>query len=80
MEHLQPLIQCGASPRASIFLAVAAKAHAFLQGRAYVTPQDIKSIAPEVLRHRVIPTYEAEAQEITSDQIVQQILNQVQVP
>mgnify|MGYP003797722365 FL=1 len=80
LEHLQPLIQCGASPRASIFLAVAAKAHAFLQGRAYVTPQDIKSIAPEVLRHRVIPTYEAEAQEITSDQIVQQILNQVQVP
>src|SRR5439155_1540479 len=61
---LGPLIQYGASPRATLYLTLAAKAHAFLQGRGYVTPQDVKSIGPDVLRHRVIVTYEAEAEEV----------------
>ncbi len=74
------LIQFGASPRATIFLTLAAKAWALLQGRSYVTPEDIKSIGPDVLRHRIILTYEAEAQAITSDAIVQKIFNTVPVP
>jgi len=74
------LIRYGASPRATIFLAQAAKAHALLAGRGYVTPQDVKSIAPDILRHRVIVTYEAEAEEKTSDDIVKQILDNVEVP
>jgi MoxR-like ATPase len=74
------LIEFGASPRASIALAMAARAQAFLEGRAYVTPHDVKSIAMEVLRHRVIVSYEAEAREITSDQLVQRILDQLPVP
>ena len=61
-------------------LAVAARAHAFLQGRGYVTPQDVKSIAPDVLRHRVIPSFEAEAEELTSDKIVAILLNELPVP
>ena len=64
------LIQFGASPRATIYLTVAAKAWALLQGRAYVTPEDIKSIGPDVLRHRIILTYEAEAQAVTSDDLI----------
>jgi MoxR-like ATPase len=74
------LIRYGASPRATIFLANAAKASALLEGRGYVTPQDVKSIAPDILRHRVIVTYEAEAEEKTSDDIVKQILDNVEVP
>ncbi len=73
-------IQFGASPRATIFLTLAAKAWALLQGRAYVTPEDVKSIGPDVLRHRVILTYEAEAQAVTTDALVRQILNTVPVP
>jgi MoxR-like ATPase len=74
------LIRYGASPRATIFLAHAAKANALLSGRGYVTPQDVKSIASDILRHRVIVTYEAEAEEKSSDDIVKQILDNVEVP
>ncbi|MDX2114625.1 MAG: AAA family ATPase [Planctomycetota bacterium] len=74
------LIEFGASPRATISLSVAARAHAFLDGRGYVTPQDVKSIAPDVLRHRIIPTYEAEAEGLTSDDIVRRVLEGVPVP
>ena len=74
------LIQYGASPRATIFLTMAARAHALLQGRGYVTPQDVKSIGMDVLRHRVIISYEAEAEEKTSEDIVQQIFDTVPVP
>jgi len=73
-------IQYGASPRATIFLSLAARAYAFLHGRAYVTPQDVKSIAPLVLRHRIIPTYEAEAEDITTDHIITRIFDAVPVP
>jgi MoxR-like ATPase len=77
---LAPLIEYGASPRATLFLTLAAKAHAFLQGRGYVTPQDVKSIGPDVLRHRVIVTYEAEAEEIDADEVVKRIFDGVPVP
>lgn len=73
-------IQYGASPRATINLALASKAQAFLQGRGYVTPQDVKSLAPEVLRHRVAVSYEAEAEGLTSEDIVQKILDTLPVP
>jgi MoxR-like ATPase len=78
--ELKHFIQYGASPRATIYLTIAAKAWALLQGRAYVTPEDIKSIGPDVLRHRIILTYEAEAQAVTSDSIIQKIFNAVPVP
>jgi MoxR-like ATPase len=77
---LKPLIEYGASPRATLYLTLAAKAHAFLQGRGYVTPQDVKSIGPDVLRHRVIVTYEAEAEEIDADEVVRRIFDGVPVP
>lgn len=80
LTELKPLIQCGASPRASINLCLAARANAFLAGRGYVTPQDVKDIAMEVLRHRVLITYEAEAEEMTSDDIVKKVLESVPVP
>lgn len=80
LSELDGLIAYGASPRASIALVIAARARAFLQGRGYVSPEDIKRIAPDVLRHRVIPTYEAEAEEITSTDIVMNILDRVEVP
>ena len=80
LSDLRHLIAFGASPRASIYLIAAARAHAFLRGRGYVTPEDIKGMAPDILRHRVITTYEAEAEEITSADIVQRILNHVDVP
>ncbi len=73
-------VQFGASPRATIFLSLAARAHAFLQGRAYVTPQDIKTVAPDVLRHRILLTYEAEAEDITTEQIITHIFDSVEVP
>jgi len=80
LSDLNTLIHYGASPRASIYMIDAARAHAFLQGRGFVTPEDIKQIAPDVLRHRVIVTYEAEAENISSDHIVRRILNHTDVP
>ena len=77
---LKDLIQLGASPRATIALTLASKAHAFIKGRGYVTPQDIKSIAMDALRHRVAVTYEAEAEEKTSENIIQTILDTLPVP
>ncbi len=77
---IEGLIQYGASPRASIYLAQAAKAYAFLQGRGYVIPQDIKSIGTDVLRHRVILSYEAEAEDLCSDDIIARIFDNVEVP
>ena len=73
-------INYGASPRATIYLAVAAKAHAFVQQRGYVTPQDVKSIGPDVLRHRVIVSYEAEAEDKTSEDIIKTIFDSIEVP
>jgi MoxR-like ATPase len=75
-----PYIQYGASPRATIFLVRAARAQAFLDGRGYVTPQDLKSIGPDVLRHRIAITYEAEAEEITSEKLIQRIFDTLKVP
>lgn len=80
LENLKPLIAYGASPRASIMLTLCSKAHAFLQGRGYVTPDDVKQIGADVLRHRVLVTYEAEAEEITSEDIVKKIFDQIEVP
>ena len=80
LEDLVPLIEFGASPRATIALAQASRAHAFLRGRAFVTPDDIKAIAPDVLRHRVLTTFEAEAEEVTSDEIVSRVLAKVESP
>ncbi len=77
---LANLISYGASPRATIFLAVAAKAHAFVQQRGYVTPQDVKSIGLDVLRHRVIVSYEAEAEDKTSEDVIQAIFDSIEVP
>jgi MoxR-like ATPase len=77
---LAPFIQYGASPRATLYLTLAAKAHAFLQNRGYVTPQDVKSIGPDVLRHRVIVTYEAEAEDVTADTIVGRLFDGLPVP
>ncbi|HBJ31997.1 MAG TPA: ATPase, partial [Dehalococcoidia bacterium] len=80
LHDLKPLIAYGASPRASIYLITAARAHAFLRGRGYVAPEDVKQLAGDVLRHRVITTYEAEAESITSTDLVQRILDSVEVP
>jgi MoxR-like ATPase len=80
LSELVPLIEYGASPRATIFLAQASRAHAFLRGRNFVTPDDVKAIAPDVLRHRVLTTYEAEAEEVTSDDIVARILAAIESP
>jgi MoxR-like ATPase len=73
-------LRYGASPRATIALTIGARAHAFLQGRGYVTPQDVKSIAPDILRHRIIVSYEAEAEELTSEMIIDKILSAIPVP
>ncbi|OPX35905.1 ATPase [candidate division KSB1 bacterium 4484_188] len=80
LKDLAPLIAFGASPRASINLKLAAKAHAFLRRRGFVTPEDIKAIGLDVLRHRIIVTYEAEAEEVTSEDVVRRVLNQIEVP
>ncbi len=80
LEKLEKLIDYGASPRASIYLAQAAKVQAFMSGRGYVTPQDIKTIGPDVLRHRILVSYEAEARDLTSDDLIQEIFNTVDVP
>ncbi|MEM9292954.1 MAG: MoxR family ATPase [Acidobacteriota bacterium] len=80
LQKLERLIELGASPRATIYLARAARVQAFLAGRSYVTPQDVKTIGADVLRHRVLLTYEAEAQKLSSDDLVQEIFNTVDVP
>lgn len=80
LGDLNTLISYGASPRASIYLVTASRAHAFLKGRGFVTPEDIKQIAPDILRHRIITSYEAEAESINSDHIVQRILDHTDVP
>ncbi len=80
LPELGPLIEYGASPRASIYLAVGARAHAYLRGRGYVLPEDVKAIGPDVLRHRIITSYEAEAEDVTSDDIVARIFEAVNVP
>jgi len=78
--ELAPMIQYGASPRASIWLGMAARAHAFISGRGYVTPQDVKTMAPDILRHRVILSYEAEAEEKTTDDLIGVLLERIEVP
>ena len=80
LEKIAPMISYGASPRASINLALAAKAHAFIKRRGYVIPEDVRAISLDVLRHRVAVTYEAEAEEVTSESVVREILNHIEVP
>ena len=80
LDELADFLEYGASPRASIFLNQAARAHAFLKHRGYVTPEDVKSIGPDVLRHRLVLTYEAEAEEVTTEDIIQRLFDQIEVP
>ena len=80
LKELVGRIHYGASPRATIWLTLAARANAFLEGRGFVTPSDIKRVAHDVLRHRVIPTYEADAEGLTSDKLVARVLETVPVP
>jgi MoxR-like ATPase len=80
LANITPLIQYGASPRASIYLALCARAQAYLQGRGYVLPDDVKAVGPDVLRHRIITSFEAEAEEVTSDDIVARVFAAVEVP
>jgi MoxR-like ATPase len=80
LEDIAPLIDYGASPRATIYLAMAARAHAFLRHRGFVTPEDIKALGVDVLRHRIVLSYEAEAEEITSEDIVRQLFEHIEVP
>jgi MoxR-like ATPase len=80
LKDLAPLVEFGASPRATIALNLAARAHAFLRHRGYVTPEDVKATGPDVLRHRLVLTYEADAEEVTSEQIVKRVFEVVEVP
>ena len=80
MKKLASMISYGGSPRASINLALAAKAYAFIKRRGYVIPEDVRAVAPDVLRHRIGLTYEAEAENITTEDIINEILNMVEVP
>ena len=80
LAELKPLIRFGASPRASINLTMAARAMAFLRRRGFVIPEDVKELAADVLRHRIILSYEAEAEELTTDDVIQKILASVEVP
>jgi len=80
LERLKPYLAVGASPRATIFLVKAARAHAFLRGRGYVSPDDVKQVAADVLRHRLVLTFEAEAENIDADALIRQVLSQVKVP
>ena len=80
LDDIEPLIAYGASPRASIFLSKASKAQAFLSRRGYVTPEDVRAIGMDVLRHRVIVTYEAEAEEVAAEDVVRKVLNKIEVP
>jgi len=80
LTDIAGLIEYGSSPRATLYLAMASKAHAFLRGRGYVIPEDVKLIGPDVLRHRIILTYEAEAEEVSTDDIIRQVFEHVKVP
>jgi MoxR-like ATPase len=80
LTDLKPLVAFGGSPRASIALAQAARAHAFLRDRAYVIPEDVRALAPDVLRHRIVLTFEAEAEDVTTDEVVSRVLGAVKVP
>jgi len=80
LEELDALVEFGASPRATIFLAMAARAHAFLRHRGYVSPEDIKAVGVDVLRHRIILTYEAEADEMTSEDVIRKVFDHIEVP
>jgi len=80
LHELAPLVEYGASPRATLCLATCARAHAFLRHRPYVTPDDVKAIAHDVLRHRVVITYEAEAEEITSEDVIRRVFEHIPVP
>ncbi|MFW5968981.1 MAG: AAA family ATPase, partial [Persicimonas sp.] len=80
LDELNDFIEFGASPRATIYLNLAAKAHAFIHRRGYVTPEDIKSVAYDVLRHRVILTFAAEAEEFTPEKVIAEILETIEVP
>jgi MoxR-like ATPase len=80
LKDLGPLIEFGASPRASIALNLAARAHAFLRHRGYVTPEDVKAVGPDVLRHRLVLSYEAEAENVTAEDVVRRVFEVVEVP
>ncbi len=80
LNNLAQLISYGASPRASINLAIGARAYAFIKRRGYVIPEDVRAVSLDVLRHRVAVTYEAEAEEVTSEHVVQEVLNKIEVP
>ena len=80
LANLKDLISFGASPRASINLVLAAKANAFISGRGYVIPEDIRYIGKDVLRHRILLSYEAEAEEITSEEVIDQLFKEIPVP
>ena len=80
LNDLKPLVAFGGSPRASIALAQAARAHAFLRERSYVVPEDVRALAPDVLRHRIVLTFEAEAEDVTTDDVVTWVLGAVRVP
>ena len=80
IKEVKDLLVFGASPRASIYLAVASKAHAFMQRRGFVLPEDVRNVAKDILRHRIGLSYEAEAENITQDDIIQKIVNAVEVP
>ena len=80
VEELKPLVAFGGSPRASISLAQAARAHAFLRGRSYVVPEDVRALAPDVLRHRIVLTFEAEAEDLTTDDVVAKVIGAVGMP
>ena len=80
MRDLGPLIEYGASPRASIALNLASRAHAFLRRSGYVTPEDVKAVGPDVLRHRMVLSYEAEAEEVTAEDVVKRVFEVVEVP
>jgi MoxR-like ATPase len=80
LPHLAPLIAYGVSPRASIFISIASRANAFLEGRDYVLPDDVKAVAPDVMRHRLIVTYQAEAEEVTPEAVIAQVLDKVPLP
>ena len=80
LKDLEDFIEYGASPRASIYLSLAAKAHAFLRHRGFVTPEDVKAVGFDVLRHRISLTYEAEAEELTPEKIIQRVFDRVEVP
>ena len=80
LQHIQPFIAYGGSPRASIALAKAARAYAFIQRRGYVIPEDVRAVCHDVLRHRIGLTYEAEAENVTTEQLITEILNNVIVP